>query len=631
MIQDRPAPAGPQGPESPPGVVNLDASLWAAFANARGEAGFLTAWLALLVNRLAGVRLGAVLQADHAAGAFVPRAIVPDPRHDLGALRPVAEKTLASGRPATETDPAADDGAGASRIAYPVRREGEPVATVVVLDLAGTEPRSVQAALRELHWSAGWLAARLWEAKAGDEAARTRRAGIALDILAVMAEHLRPEAAAMAVANELQSVLKADQVAIGMIRGARTAPRIRLLSLSHTAWFRKRSALAEALEAAMEECFDQSATVATPPLPATARAIAVAHEDLTRGSAIRHVLTVPLADEDGPVGALTVLRRHDAAFTEDDRLVAEAVAALIGPVLELKRRNRRWVGGRILDGTAFVLGVLLGPRRLSWKLLALALLALGVAAATVPGTFRVQAEATLRGTVQRAAVAPFAGYIDAAPLRAGDTVAAGDLLLRLDDTDLRLEELRWRSEIDRLTAQSREALARADRSQMALLEAQIAQARAQLALTEGKLARSRVTAPIDGVIVAGDLTQSLGAPVQPGEVLFEIAPLGDWRVDLWLDERDLRYVELGQTGRLVLTGQPTDGLPVTLNRITSMAEPREGRNAFRLEAALEDTQPGLRPGMSGVARIEVGEALVSWIWTRRLVDWLRHTLWTWQP
>jgi RND family efflux transporter MFP subunit len=237
----------------------------------------------------------------------------------------------------------------------------------------------------------------------------------------------------------------------------------------------------------------------------------------------------------------------------------------------------------------------------------------------------------LRGEVQRAAVAPFAGYIDAAPLRAGDAVAPGDLLARLDDADLRLEQLRWRSEIDRLNAQGRDALARYDRTEMALLETQIEQAQAQLRLTEARLERTRITAPIAGVIVAGDLSQQLGAPVQAGEVLFEVAPLDAFRVDLFLDERDLRYVEEGQTGQLILAGQPSDGLAMAVARITPIAEAREGVNTFRLEARLEESPPGLRPGMEGVAKIEVGEALIAWIWTRRLIDWLRHTAWTWQP
>lgn len=610
-----------------PEVVSLDQGLWSAFANARNDTGFLTGWLALLLNRVSGARLGALLEADHEAGAFVPRAVVPDPRHDLSELREIAERCLNTGRPAT----LAGTEAGVTRLAYPVRIGDAPVAAVVVLEISGTDGRAAQAALRDLHWAAGWLNARQWQRQAEDEAGRVRRAGIALDILAVMAEHRRPEAAAMAVVNEMQTILGADQVSIGMLRGARTSPRIRLMAMSYTAWFRKRSSLAEGIETAMEECFDQAGAVSSPPLPSLARAIAVAHDEHLRTSKTRHILSVPLPDEDGIVGVMSAERRRDEPFTEQDRMVAESVAALIGPVLELKRRNRRWVGGRILDGTMHVLGILLGPRRLSWKLLAVALIGLAVAAATVTGPFRVQAEAVMRGAVQRAAVAPFAGYIDAAPLRAGDRVEEGTLLARLDDADLRLEQLRWRSEIDRLIAQSRDALARYDRTQVALLETQVEQARAQLRLTEARLERTRIRAPIAGVIVSGDLSQRLGAPVQQGEVLFEVAPLDDFRVDLFLDERDLRHVREGQQGRLVLAGQPTEGLELAVTRITPIAETREGVNTFRLEARLASRDPGLRPGMEGVAKIEVGEALVSWIWTRRLVDWLRRTAWTWQP
>ena len=611
--------------------VDLEAGLWSAFTRAKTDTGFLTGWLAILLVRVAGAEAAALLEPDADRGSFLPRAVAPDPRRDLAPLRTIAERSLASGRPASE-----EAGEGRAHIAYPLREGDGPVAAVVVVVLDATRPGSVQAALRDIHWAAGWLAARLWERRAGAEAGARARAAVALDLVALLAEHRRPEPAAMALVNELQTVLKANQVAVGMLKGARASPRIRLLAMSHAAWFRRRSAVAEALETAMEECFDQAGAVAAPPIASIDRAIAVAHQDYLRGSATRHILSVPLPDEAGTVGVISVERRaEDAPFTEDDLLMAETVAAVVGPILELKRRNRRWLAGRLLDGTVHVLGVLLGPRRLSWKLLAVSLIALAVAAATVTGPFRVQAEAVLRGETQRAAVAPFAGYVEAAPLRAGDRVAAGALLARLDETDLRLEELRWRSEIDRLSAQSRDALAQYDRAQLALLQAQIEQARAQLRLTEARLARSRIAAPIDGVIVSGDLSQRLGAPVQAGEVLFEVAPLDAFRIDIWLDERDLRFVEEGQSGRLVLTGDPGDGRALELQRITPVAEVQGGINAFRLEARLVAADAAelarLRPGMEGIAKIDVDRALVSWIWTRRLVDWLRRTLWVWQP
>jgi multidrug resistance efflux pump len=273
----------------------------------------------------------------------------------------------------------------------------------------------------------------------------------------------------------------------------------------------------------------------------------------------------------------------------------------------------------------------LGPRRLSWKLLALFLLGLAVAAATVQGPFRVNADAIVRGTVVRAAVAPFNGYIESARVRAGDRVAAGDELARLDDADLVLERLRWTSELDRLKAEQREASAKGERAQVAFLDAQIDQADANLALTRTQLERTRITSSIDGLIVSGDLSQRLGAPVQPGEVLFEVAPLDAFRLDIFVDERDMRYVAPEQLGRLTLTGRPEDPLRFEVTRITPVAEVRDGVNTFRVEAALATLAEGVRPGMEGVAKIDAGRELMVWVWSRRLIDWLRETAWTWQP
>ncbi|MEY8840111.1 efflux RND transporter periplasmic adaptor subunit, partial [Cribrihabitans sp. XS_ASV171] len=503
---------------------------------------------------------------------------------------------------------------------------------VVVLELRGSDDAGVQQALRDVHWAAGWLSAQLWQDAARDGEARLRRAGVALDILAVAAEHRKPAAAAMAVVNEAQTVLNCDQISIGMIKRRRSAPRMKLLAMSYSAWFRKRSGLAEGIETAMEEAWDQNASVSYPPLDRISRSVSVAHGEHVRRSRTSHMITVPLSDEDGPIGAMTCERRDSSkAFDEETLLMAESIAALIGPMLALKARNARWFGGRIVDGILHVLDVLLGPRHLSWKLLAIVLAVLAFAAATVHGPFRVQADAVLRGQEMRAVVAPFAGFIDEAPLRAGDVVEQGDLLVRLDDSDLRLEELRWRSEIDRLISQAREAQAQYDRAQVALLEAQLAQARAQLSLAQAELARTRLTAPIGGMIVSGDLSQKLGAPVQLGEVLFEIAPPDRYRVDIYVDERDLPYVDTAQSGRLSLAGQPSEGLPFETTRITPIAEIRETRNTFRVEGLLDTTPAGLRPGMEGVAKIDAGRELMVWVWSRRLIDWARRTLWTWQP
>ena len=58
------------------------------------------------------------------------------------------------------------------------------------------------------------------------------------------------------------------------------------------------------------------------------------------------------------------------------------------------------------------------------------------------GDYRVSAKTVLEPIVQRAAAAPFDGYIREAPMRAGDLVHVNDVLCTLDDRELRLQRLR---------------------------------------------------------------------------------------------------------------------------------------------------------------------------------------------
>jgi len=218
-----------------------------------------------------------------------------------------------------------------------------------------------------------------------------------------------------------------------------------------------------------------------------------------------------------------------------------------------------------------------------------------------------------------------------APLRAGDTVREGELIAKLDDRDLVLERLKWQSQREQYLKQYRDALAKLGRAEIAVLRAQLGQAEAQLALAEEQLARTRVVAPFNGLIVSGDLSQSLGAPVARGDVLFEVAPLDAYRVILEVDDRDMLELRTGQRGNLILTGRSDAVLPFSVEKITPVSESREGRNFFRVEAALEGTPAFLRPGMKGVGKITVGRRRLVWIWTHGFFDWLRLAAWSFLP
>ena len=201
----------------------------------------------------------------------------------------------------------------------------------------------------------------------------------------------------------------------------------------------------------------------------------------------------------------------------------------------------------------------------------------------------------------------------------------------LDDRDLRSDALKWESERQKNVQRHRDALAKHDRAGMLVAVAQLGQAEAELALAKEKLSRTRILAPISGLVVSGDLTQMIGSPVEQGKVLFEVAPLDSYRVVVQVSEFDLRYVRVGQRGILSLTGTAGETTPIEVERITPVSTPQGGRNTFRVEALLGPSDIPLRPGMEGVAKLEVGPASQLWIWTRPIVERGRVLLWEWTP
>lgn len=269
----------------------------------------------------------------------------------------------------------------------------------------------------------------------------------------------------------------------------------------------------------------------------------------------------------------------------------------------------------------------LGPAHLGRKLLAGTALAALAALWTVQGTYRVSAPAVLEGEVQRAIVAPYDGHVAAADVRAGDVVSAGDPIASLDDRDLRLERSKWVNERASHEAAYGEALAKRDTVQMGLSRKRMDQAGAEIARVDEQLARARLRAPFDGVVVAGDLSQSLGSPVQVGQVLFEIAPLDGYRVMLEVDEHDVARLGGGQTGHLLIAALPSTALEFRIDRIVPVAVADQGRNFFRVEARLTTREALLRPGMRGVAKVDLGQRRLLWIWTHSLLQ--RARLWAW--
>lgn len=439
-------------------------------------------------------------------------------------------------------------------------------------------------------------------------------------------DRLRP--AATALASELATRLGCEWVAIGFVEDH----FCRVVALSHGGIGEGSSdalkAFGAAMDEALDQALDQAATVVLPQLPDCPPRIVLAHDELlrTRGGA---VCTIPIGVGRELVGAVLLQFSDPAALRPADIGDWGHAVALLGPVLHFMAHRERPLRRRARDRLRQAWARLRAPDNARWRFGLSAAAAALAGLLLVPLEYRIGGNARVEGEIQRVLVAPVDGFLKQSLVRPGDMVKAGQVLAELAEQDLQLEHNRWASELAQHENAYAAAMARADRAQLVISQAKADEARAQLALVDEQLGRTRIEAPFDGVVIRGDLSQSLGSPVQRGDVLLTVAPRERFRVIVEVDERDIGRVRLGQPGSLALSALPWDTLAVKVARVTPMASAVEGRNVFEVEAAL-DTQPdNLRPGLRGVARIAVGREPLLWAWTHRLVEWLRLGVWSW--
>ncbi len=610
---------------------HAEAAAWSRFVAAGDADEFWASWLALLSSRIVRARAALLLVADDGAQAFGVAAAWPDPRRDLQYLGPIAQRALAERCGVVAAPNGGEPGGdGAAHVGYPVEVGGK-LCAAVVFDIGAEGGRGgeadLQAALRQIHWASAWLIDHFRQRELARSEAELGRVGALNELMATALQHRRCEPSALAVANDLASRLRADRVSIGFEEAGRMLPVV----LSHTATFDVRSDLVRNLGEAMDEVLDLGVAVVFPSADDDELG-AIAHAEAARVLQVQALMSAPLVGNGETIGVITFERNTGPAFDASERRIAAAVGTLLGPVWAVQRANERSLWRRTREAARGFLQATYGPRHPGLKLLASTAAVLMLAVSVIHIDHRVSARTVVEGATQAAQVAPFEGYVAEALVRAGDTVKRGQPMARLDERDLKLERAKWSAEREQLQRRLQVAMAAADRGAMGVLAAQINQSEAQLSLAEEKLARATLVAPFDGLVVSGDLSQAIGSPVEQGKLLFEVAPLEGFRVVLQVDDRDISRVASGQSGALVLSSLPDQSLPFKVSTVTPVATQHDGRNVFRVEAAIEASAAArLRPGMEGIGKVVVGERSLIWIWTHGFFDWLRLSLWNWMP
>jgi membrane fusion protein (multidrug efflux system) len=197
-----------------------------------------------------------------------------------------------------------------------------------------------------------------------------------------------------------------------------------------------------------------------------------------------------------------------------------------------------------------------------------------------------------------------AGRIARLPFAEGEKVEAGRTLVELDVAVLRAELDKAQSDLT-LAAANREratTLAEQGTGTLRARDESIAayqEAQANLALAEARLAKMTITAPFAGVV--GVRAVSVGAYVNPGDRIVELADLDPIKVDFRVPGLTLPNLRTGQTIQVTvdaLPGEIFSGEVYVIDPIVDV----NGR-AVRLRARIQNPGGKLSPGL--FARVQI--------------------------
>lgn len=271
-------------------------------------------------------------------------------------------------------------------------------------------------------------------------------------------------------------------------------------------------------------------------------------------------------------------------------------------------------------------------RRLDWirtrpKTVALTIASLCIFL-LVPVPYLPKRECVLEPEKRQFISSPASGRVAECLVRPGDEVTAKQLLMRLDEDDVSRDLATAEADLERATRKFNAALALKSAGELGMAKVEIVKAQTLIASLKDKRQRLEIRADKDGIVVVGDWHKSIGAPVEIGQNLFEIAELDSMVAEVHLDANDLGVIQLNDA---VSIRSDASGIH-TFRGSISRIEPREktdgGKAYFIADVIVDDPQRELRPGMKASANISAGWKSISWILFSRPLRWVANQ-WIW--
>jgi RND family efflux transporter MFP subunit len=234
------------------------------------------------------------------------------------------------------------------------------------------------------------------------------------------------------------------------------------------------------------------------------------------------------------------------------------------------------------------------------------------------------------------------GRISELPVDIGDKVKAGQLLFRLDDTDLQIEResqtiqiagAMLQVEAARLNVEKTEREYKRNKdlfegnlvpqeifdnartefylakNQLAISKNLLERSEKTLKMVEDRISKTRIIAPFDCTVLTRPVslgqTVSGAAGFNSGTEVMTIANLNDMIITAHINQADVTRMKSGQQVEIQVESVPGLRMGGHVQRIAPQALIKNGIKGFSARVAIDNIDPRVRPGMTSILSIPV--------------------------
>jgi multidrug efflux pump subunit AcrA (membrane-fusion protein) len=470
-----------------------------------------------------------------------------------------------------------------------------------VLAIITPEPGNIQSALYTIELAASYQ--RLW-ARGNIAVANTWKLNslaAIVELVTSIQQQKSVAAAANTAVNHVARYLGCDRVALATVDGH----DLTLQAISDMQDFDTNSETVMVISDAFGDCQVRDDICRWPPQQNKASAL-LGLQSLARQWHFDSVLAAPLKTVTGnTVGFWLFADSGDLVAGERFGNFVRAASPRVAGAIEIVDRSSQG----LIAKTKASCGQLLAGRK---GKVVLAVLALLVGLMFMPVPYRVRCQCVIEPVARRFAVAPFGGTVDEGLVEAGDVVTAGTPLANMDGRELKWELSAAQAKRGQVEKQREVDLSARDVPKVLISQLEADELDAQIDVLRYRAAHLQVTSPVDGIVLSSSLEKGQSAPVATGDVLYEIGPLDQLRVEIEVPSGDVPQIREGQRVKVWINGLEGRPIAAQIQQLQPRSELRQDRNVFIAKVTIDNPDKTFRPGMRGTARITGPRRPLAW-------------------